>query len=62
MDMVYFHDWPDVTIHTNKDQPENPDATKFGRLAYLGAGGEVLAYEALNLADGKRTARTSAMS
>jgi hypothetical protein len=21
--MVYFHDWPDVTIHTNKDQPEN---------------------------------------
>ena len=21
--MLYFHDWPDVTIHTNKDQPEN---------------------------------------
>src|SRR6185295_4423183 len=36
--MVYFHDWPDVTIHTNKDQPENVDATKLGRVAYLGAG------------------------
>jgi hypothetical protein len=36
--MVYFHDWPDVTIHTSKDQPENLDATKLGRVAYLGAG------------------------
>src|SRR5262245_31841379 len=36
--MVYFHDWSDVTIHTNKDQPENLDATKLGRVAYLGAG------------------------
>jgi hypothetical protein len=36
--MVYFHDWPDVTIHTNKDQPENLDPTKLGRVAYLGAG------------------------
>ncbi len=36
--MVYFHDWPDVTIHTNKDQPENLDASKLGRVAYLGAG------------------------
>jgi hypothetical protein len=36
--MVYFHDWPDVTIHTNKDLPENVDATKLGRVAYLGAG------------------------
>jgi aminopeptidase YwaD len=36
--MVYFHDWPDVTVHTNKDQPENLDATKLGRVAYLGAG------------------------
>jgi hypothetical protein len=36
--MVYFHDWPDVTIHTNKDLPENLDATKLGRVAYLGAG------------------------
>ena len=36
--MVYFHDWPDVTVHTNKDQPENLDATKLGRAAYLGAG------------------------
>jgi len=36
--MAYFHDYPDVTIHTNKDQPENLDATKLGRVAYLGAG------------------------
>ncbi len=36
--MLYFHDWPDVTIHTNKDQPENLDATKLGRVTYLGAG------------------------
>ncbi|HTO88774.1 MAG TPA: DUF4910 domain-containing protein [Thermoanaerobaculia bacterium] len=36
--IVYFHDYPDVTIHTNKDQPENLDATKLGRVAYLGAG------------------------
>ncbi len=36
--MVYFHDWPDVTIHTNKDRPENLDETKLGRVAYLGAG------------------------
>lgn len=36
--MVYFHDWPDVTIHTNRDQPENLDATKLGRVAYMGAG------------------------
>lgn len=36
--MVYFHDWPDVTIHTHRDQPENLDATKLGRVAYMGAG------------------------
>ena len=36
--MVYFHDYPDVTIHTNRDQPENLDATKLGRVAYMGAG------------------------
>ena len=36
--MAYFHDWPDVTIHTNKDQPENLDATKLGRVAWMGAG------------------------
>jgi hypothetical protein len=33
--MVYFHDWPDVTIHTNKDLPENLDATKLQRVAFL---------------------------
>ena len=36
--MVYFHDWPDITIHTNKDVPENLDATKLGRVAYMAAG------------------------
>jgi aminopeptidase YwaD len=36
--MVYFHDWPDVTIHTQKDLPENLDATKLGRVTFLGAG------------------------
>ena len=36
--MAYFHDWPDVTIHTNKDLPENLDATKLGRVAYMSAG------------------------
>jgi aminopeptidase YwaD len=36
--MVYFHDWPDVTIHTNKDVPENLDASKLGRVAYMTAG------------------------
>lgn len=36
--MAYFHDWPDVNIHTNKDQPENLDATKLGRVAYMGSG------------------------
>ena len=36
--MLYFHDWPDVTIHTSKDQPENLDDTKLGRVTYLGAG------------------------
>ncbi len=36
--MVYFHDWPDVTIHTNKDLPENLDATKLGRVVYMAAG------------------------
>lgn len=36
--MVYFHDWPDVTIHTSKDVPENLDATKLGRVTYMTAG------------------------
>src|SRR5512144_894495 len=38
MPMVYFNDWPDVTIHTNKDVPDNLDATKLGRVAYMTAG------------------------
>lgn len=34
---LYFHDWPDVYIHTHKDSPENMDATKLQRVAFLGA-------------------------
>jgi hypothetical protein len=48
--MVYFHDWPDVTIHTNKDLPENLDATKLGRVAFLGAG---IAWTLAALPDGE---------
>jgi aminopeptidase YwaD len=48
--MVYFHDWPDVTIHTNKDTPENLDVTKLGRVAYLGAG---IAWTLAALPDGE---------
>lgn len=36
--MIYFHDWPDVTIHTDKDVPDNLDATKLGRVTYMTAG------------------------
>src|SRR5262249_47266678 len=36
--MVYFHDWPDVTIHTNKDVPDNLAATKLGPGTYMSAG------------------------
>ncbi|HEY6064526.1 MAG TPA: DUF4910 domain-containing protein [Thermoanaerobaculia bacterium] len=48
--MVYFHDWPDVTIHTNKDLPENLDATKLGRVAYMSAG---IAWTLAALPDGE---------
>ena len=48
--MVYFHDYPDVTIHTAKDQPENLDATKLGRVAYMGAG---IAWTLAALPDGE---------
>jgi hypothetical protein len=48
--MVYFHDWPDVTIHTNKDLPGNLDATKLGRVAFLGAG---IAWTLAALPDGE---------
>jgi len=48
--MVYFHDWPDVTIHTNKDVPDNLDATKLGRVAYMTAG---IAWTMAALPDGE---------
>ena len=51
--MVYFHDYPDVTIHTQKDQPENLDATKLGRVVYMGAG---LIYTLAALPDGEADA------
>jgi hypothetical protein len=35
--MLYFHDWPDIYIHTNRDRPEHLDATKLQRVAFLGA-------------------------
>jgi len=48
--MAYFHDWPDVTIHTNKDVPDNLDATKLGRVAYMTAG---IAWTLAALPDGE---------
>ena len=57
--MVYFHDYPDVTIHTNKDQPENLDATKLGRVAYMGAGHRLDARRAAR-GRGRRPARRDA--
>ncbi|HET9619827.1 MAG TPA: DUF4910 domain-containing protein [Kofleriaceae bacterium] len=48
--MVYFHDWPDVTIHTSKDVPDNLDPTKLGRVAYMTAG---IAWTMAALPDGE---------
>ncbi|MFP5246735.1 MAG: DUF4910 domain-containing protein, partial [Thermoanaerobaculia bacterium] len=41
---IYFNDWPDRYIHTNKDVPANIDSTKLARVAFLAAAsGYVLA-------------------
>ena len=53
---LYLRDWPDVFIHTNNDKPENIDATKMKRSAFIaGAAGYILAKagprEASRLAD-----------
>jgi hypothetical protein len=53
---IYLRDWPDVFIHTNNDKPENIDATKMKRSAFIaGASGYFLARagarEASRLAD-----------
>lgn len=53
---LYLRDWPDVFIHTNNDKPENIDATKMKRSAFIaGASGYFLARataaEASRLAD-----------
>ena len=53
---IYLRDWPDVFIHTNNDKPENIDATKMKRSAFIaGASGYFLAKagarEASRLAD-----------
>ena len=34
---VYMNDWPDRTIHTDRDVPANLDATKLERVAFLAA-------------------------
>jgi hypothetical protein len=34
---VYLNDWPDRYIHTNLDSAANIDATKLGRVAFIGA-------------------------
>jgi len=34
---VYFNDWPDRYIHTTLDSAANIDATKLGRVAFIGA-------------------------
>jgi hypothetical protein len=34
---IYLNDWPDRYIHTNLDKPENIDATKLQRVAFIGA-------------------------
>jgi hypothetical protein len=34
---VYINDWPDRYIHTHRDVPENIDATKLERAAFIGA-------------------------
>src|SRR4029079_10342751 len=42
---VYLNDWPDRYIHTQRDRPENIDATKLARAGFIGAA------TALTLAD-----------
>ena len=34
---IYLNDWPDRYIHTNLDKPENIDASKLQRVAFIGA-------------------------
>ena len=34
---IYMNDWPDRTIHTDRDVPANLDATKLERVAFLAA-------------------------
>ena len=34
---IYFNDWPDRYIHTDRDLPANLDPTKLGRVAFLAA-------------------------
>lgn len=41
---IYLNDWPDRYIHTNLDTPDNIDASKLQRVAFIGAAsGYVLA-------------------
>lgn len=34
---IYYNDWPDRYIHTDRDLPANLDPTKLGRVAFLAA-------------------------
>jgi hypothetical protein len=34
---IYYNDWPDRFIHTDRDVPANLDPTKLGRVAFLAA-------------------------
>lgn len=36
--IIYISDWPDRYIHTNRDVPENLDATKMKRAIFIAAG------------------------
>ncbi len=53
---IYLNDWPDVFIHTDRDKPENLDATKLQRVAVIGAASGYFLASA-----GKAEARTLAM-
>jgi aminopeptidase YwaD len=54
---LYFNDWPDRYIHTNRDQPAHIDPTKLKRAAFLAAAsGLVLANAAAGEAEALWTA------
>ncbi|HYC58824.1 MAG TPA: DUF4910 domain-containing protein [Thermoanaerobaculia bacterium] len=50
---VYFNDWPDRYIHTNKDVPANIDSTKVARAAFIAA---ATGYALATIGDGDKPA------